>query len=96
MEGAIGAVFGLCAAGWWTGWKCGSLGAQVHRGRLRVANYLDGRGERGCEWADYVKVGRGSIPETGLYVIIMLTESSSAVLWVAQNMEDEYTYNLAL
>lgn len=25
-----------------------------------------------------------------------LTWGSSAVLWVAQNMEDEYTYNLAL
>jgi hypothetical protein len=29
-------------------------------------------------------------------VEIVLTKSSSAVLWVAQNMEDEYTYNLAL
>ena len=26
----------------------------------------------------------------------MLIVHSSAVLWVAQNMEDEYTYNLAL
>ena len=26
----------------------------------------------------------------------VLTKGSSAVLWVAQNMEDEYTYNLAL
>jgi hypothetical protein len=26
----------------------------------------------------------------------ILTGSSSATLWVAQNMEDEYTYNLAL
>jgi hypothetical protein len=25
-----------------------------------------------------------------------LTCCSSAVLWIAQNMEDEYTYNLAL
>jgi hypothetical protein len=25
-----------------------------------------------------------------------LTYGSSAVLWIAQNMEDEYTYNLAL
>jgi len=25
-----------------------------------------------------------------------LTSNSSAVLWIAQNMEDEYTYNLAL
>jgi hypothetical protein len=29
-------------------------------------------------------------------VEMILTEPSSAVLWVAQNMEDEYTYNLAL
>lgn len=26
----------------------------------------------------------------------VLTNNSSAVLWIAQNMEDEYTYNLAL
>jgi hypothetical protein len=27
---------------------------------------------------------------------VSLTATSSAILWVAQNMEDEYTYNLAL
>lgn len=28
--------------------------------------------------------------------MISLTSSSSVVLWVSQNMEDDYTYNLAL
>lgn len=38
----------------------------------------------------YVDDGSGQRPRQ------MLTRSSSAVLWIAQNMEDEYTYNLAL
>lgn len=29
-------------------------------------------------------------------VMIPLINSSSVVLWVSQNMEDDYTYNLAL
>ena len=28
--------------------------------------------------------------------MILLTPGSSVVLWVSQNMEDDYTYNLAL
>lgn len=27
---------------------------------------------------------------------VWLTDFSSVVLWVSQNMEDDYTYNLAL
>ncbi|KAF9732101.1 hypothetical protein PMIN06_002653 [Paraphaeosphaeria minitans] len=44
--------------------------------------------------ADYVWptiwMGVGNVVANGLVML------SSAVLWVAQNMEDEYTYNLAL
>lgn len=39
---------------------------------------------------------RYSWPVQELYFSYPLTLCSSVVLWISQNMEDDYTYNLAL
>jgi hypothetical protein len=57
-----------------------------------MADDVDGNCKSGCERRGYVEVCLFLVL-SGLEV---LTYDSSVVLWVSQNMEDEYAYNLAL
>lgn len=50
--------------------------------------------ERRCEWAGHAEVSTAQILPDPEFEI--LTKYSTVVLWVSQNIEDDYTYNLAL
>jgi hypothetical protein len=70
----------------------GCSGSQIYRTRLPVSDPLLWSCKRHCKWFDHAKVCTCLL----LGQLTSLTASSSVVLWVSQNMEDDYTYNLAL
>ncbi len=65
---------------------------QICRPGISVPNPLFRYSQRNCQWFYYVEVR-----DTELGWWMTLTkDDSSVVLWISQNMEDDYTYNLAL
>lgn len=67
-------------------------GTQIRRSGISVSNPLFRYSQRNCEWVHYVKVGDTYVD----WRISLTIHYSSVVLWISQNMEDDYTYNLAL
>lgn len=72
----------------------GSPGPQVHRSRISLPYPLLWCRKCHCERLDHVEVCASSILSSSTLVVLIII--SSVVLWVSQNMEDDYTYNLAL
>lgn len=96
MEGEGYLVFGVCGYGWRTGRRDLCDGVEVHYQGCFGDDALVWNVEFGCECAGYAEVcfewegtGGGDI---GFANVV----DSSVVLWVSQNMEDDYAYNLAL
>lgn len=95
MEGEGGAVSGFRGAGWGDGGRGDGFCAGVCGARGGVAGDGDGGGECGGECVGGVEV---SLPWGfgGCLGVVADNVGSTVVLWVSQNMEDEYAYNLAL
>ena len=72
----------------------GCSGAQVYPAGVSLADIIFRSRECHCERVDHAEVG--DIAPSLATGNVKLTRASSVVLWVSQNMEDDYTYNLAL
>jgi hypothetical protein len=97
VEGESGAVPGVCELGWGNGGWCYGVSVEVCCAGHCVAGTLDGCCECVGECGGYDEVsvnGRGK--PVVLRMFANLWDYSSVVLWISQNMEDEYSYNLAL
>ena len=73
--------------------RTGCSGTEVHCPELPFPNLVFWSCQCRYEWIDYAEVCMtGAFNRVALLIILY----SSVVLWVSQNMEDDYTYNLAL
>lgn len=69
-------------------------GSQVLDERLPDSDALLWYCECRCQWSGHVEVSTAQISSDLGFEMLM--RYSSVVLWVSQNIEDDYTYNLAL
>lgn len=78
---------------WLTGCWVDGYGPQVFDSGISDADVVFRGCECCCEWIGHAEV---CFPLSSGFVLTHANESSSIVLWVSQNIEDDYTYNLTL
>ena len=93
MESKSGSVYGLCGHGGRIGGQRDRNGAEVRGAGCAVGRNVVWGCQCYCQCACYVEVCDVGLVFEGWLANV---HRSSIVLWVSQNMEDDYTYNLAL